>query len=119
LNDVLLTLGISLSIQAVFFAFAAALRTDRVDRFVEMQPASRLFRRILCWCGVLVFVAGNYSGWAWTGLVGPLSITWILLKAMGIPTLEASADKKWRGNPAYRAHLQRTSRIIPWPPQGA
>ncbi len=77
------------------------------------------FGELLCWWGVFLFVAGNYTGWAWTGLIGPLSITWILLKVTGIPTLEASADKKWGGDPAYRAHVQRTSRIIPWPPRGA
>ncbi len=77
------------------------------------------FGELLCWWGVFVFVAGNYSGWAWTGLVGPLSITWILLKVTGIPTLEASAEKKWGGSPAYQAHVQRTSRLIPWPPKGA
>lgn len=75
------------------------------------------FGELLCWWGVFVFVAGDYTGWAWSGLVGPLAITFILLKVTGIPTLEASARKKWGEDPDYQAHLARTSRLLPWPPR--
>lgn len=77
------------------------------------------FGELLCWWGVFVFVAGSYSGWQWAGVIGPLALTWILLKVTGIPTLEASARKKWGKNPAYQAHVRRTSRLIPWPPKTA
>lgn len=75
------------------------------------------FGELLCWWGVFIYVAGNYTGWAWLGLVGPLAITFILLKVTGIPTLEASARKKWGNDPDYQAHVARTSRLIPWPPR--
>jgi steroid 5-alpha reductase family enzyme len=75
------------------------------------------FGELLCWWGVFVFVAGDYTGFAWAGLIGPLAITWILLKVTGIPTLEASARKKWGDNPEYQAHVQRTSRLLLWPPK--
>ncbi|MSO50728.1 MAG: DUF1295 domain-containing protein [Acidobacteria bacterium] len=75
------------------------------------------FGELLCWWGVFLFVAGNYTGWAWVGMVGPLAITAILLKVTGIPTLEASARKKWGDNPEYQAHVRRTSRLLLWPPK--
>ncbi len=75
------------------------------------------FGELLCWWGVFVYVAGNYTGWSWIGLVGPVAITWILLKVTGIPTLEASARKKWGDNPDYQAHVRRTSRLVLWPPR--
>jgi steroid 5-alpha reductase family enzyme len=75
------------------------------------------FGELLCWWGVFAYVAGNFTGWAWIGVAGPLSITWILLKVTGIPTLEASALKKWGDDPAYQAHVRRTSRLVLWPPK--
>lgn len=75
------------------------------------------FGELLCWWGVFVYVAGDFSGRAWAGIIGPLAITWILLKVTGIPTLEASARKKWGDDPEYQAHVQRTSRLMPWPPR--
>lgn len=77
------------------------------------------FGELLCWWGVFLFVAGNYTGIAWIGILGPVAITWILLKVTGIPTLEASANKKWGNDPAYQEHVRRTSRLIPWPPADA
>ncbi|MBK9239924.1 MAG: DUF1295 domain-containing protein [Acidobacteria bacterium] len=73
------------------------------------------FGELLCWWGVFVFVAGSYTGWQWAGVLGPVSITWILLNVTGIPTLEASAQKKWGDNPEYLAHVRRTSRLVLWP----
>jgi len=74
------------------------------------------FGELLCWWGVFVFVAGSYRGWQWAGLIGPVAITYIILFVTGIPTLEASANKKWGANPDYQAHVARTSRLILWPP---
>ena len=75
------------------------------------------FGELLCWWGVFVFAAGSYAGAAWIGVTGPVAITWILLRVTGIPTLEASAAKKWGTSEGYQAHVQRTSRLIPWPPR--
>jgi steroid 5-alpha reductase family enzyme len=75
------------------------------------------FGELLCWWGVFVYGAGNFAGWAWLGVIGPLAITVILLKVTGIPTLEASARKKWGHDPDYQAHVARTSRLLPWSPR--
>jgi steroid 5-alpha reductase family enzyme len=37
------------------------------------------FGELLCWWGVFVFVAGNYTGWAWSGVIGPRASTVIWL----------------------------------------
>ncbi|MEO6666594.1 MAG: DUF1295 domain-containing protein, partial [Nitrospiria bacterium] len=71
---------------------------------------------LLCWWGVFLFAAPSYSGVAWMAILGPIAITWILLKVTGIPTLEKSANKKWGNNPAYQTYVRRTSRLVPWPP---
>jgi len=75
------------------------------------------FGELLCWWGVFLYVAGSFTGWQWAGGLGPMAITYILLRVTGIPTLEAAAQKKWGADPAYLAHVRRTSRLIPWPPR--
>jgi steroid 5-alpha reductase family enzyme len=72
------------------------------------------FGELLCWWGVFVFVAGNYRGWQWAGVLGPVTITVLLLFVTGIPTLERSAQRKWGSDPAYRAYVQRTNQLVPW-----
>ena len=76
------------------------------------------FGELLCWWGVFVFAARDLGAWAWLGLVGPLAITVILLWGTGIPTLEASARKKWGSDPDYQAYRRRTRLLVPWPRRG-
>lgn len=76
------------------------------------------FGELLCWWGVFIYVAGSFTGWQWAGIIGPVAITWILLKVTGIPTLEASAQKKWGADPEYQAHVRRTRTLIPLPKPG-
>jgi steroid 5-alpha reductase family enzyme len=75
------------------------------------------FGELLVWWGIFVFVARDLTGWQWLSVTGPLAITFLLLRVTGIPTLEASAQRKWGDDPAYRAYLARTSRLVPWPPK--
>lgn len=75
------------------------------------------FGELLCWWGVFLFCAGSFSGLAWLGIAGPIAITYILLYVTGIPTLEAAAQRKWGTDPAYLAHVARTSRLVLWPPR--
>ncbi|MDH5234154.1 MAG: DUF1295 domain-containing protein [Gemmatimonadota bacterium] len=73
------------------------------------------FGELLCWWGVYVFAAPGLGAWALLALAGPLAITGILLFATGIPTLDASARKKWGDDPAYQAYRARTRLLVPWP----
>jgi steroid 5-alpha reductase family enzyme len=73
------------------------------------------FGELLCWWGVFVFVAGDLSGWSWLGVAGPLAITALLLFVTGIPTLEASARRKWGTDPGYAEYRRRTRLLVPLP----
>lgn len=73
------------------------------------------FGELLCWWGVFLFVGPSLGVWSLLAVVGPLAITGILLFATGIPTLEASAQKKWGQNPEYLAYRARTRMLLPWP----
>jgi steroid 5-alpha reductase family enzyme len=74
------------------------------------------FGELLCWWGVFLFVAGDLTGITrWLGLIGPLSITGVILFLTGVPQLEASAERKWGSDPAYQRYKSTTSLLIPWP----
>jgi steroid 5-alpha reductase family enzyme len=75
------------------------------------------FGELLCWWGVYIFVAPDLGASNALGIMGPLAITGILLFATGIPTLEASAEKKWGSDPDYQAYRRATSPLIPWFPR--
>jgi steroid 5-alpha reductase family enzyme len=45
------------------------------------------------------------------GVIGPVTITFLLLKVSGIPMLE----KKMRENPEFAEYERRTSMFIPLP----
>jgi steroid 5-alpha reductase family enzyme len=77
------------------------------------------FGELLCWWGVFVFELPVLGWWALPGAAGPLTITGLLLFVTGIPTLEASAQRKWGDDPAYVAYRLRTNRLIPWPARRA
>lgn len=74
------------------------------------------FGEILCWWGVFLFVAPALAGLELAlALLGPLSITGVLVYLTGIPPLEASADRKWGSDPAYQAYKQSTNLLVPGP----
>ena len=70
---------------------------------------------LLCWWGVFLFAAPGLGGFLPLAVVGPIAITGILLFATGIPTLEASARKKWGDDPEYQAYRRRTRTLLPLP----
>jgi len=74
------------------------------------------FGEILLWCGIFVASTPLLKGGQWGAVASPILISLLLLFLSGIPILEASADKKHGGNPAYRAYKNRTSPLIPLPP---
>lgn len=100
--------------------FAAKRRPGGSQRWMETglwtyARYPNYFGEMLCWWGVFLCVAGDLSGAAWLTILGPISITYILLKVTGIPTLEKSATAKWGTNPDYLAYVQRTRLLIPLP----
>jgi steroid 5-alpha reductase family enzyme len=74
----------------------------------------------LMWWGIALIAAGTLlqAGYGWLVLapfIGPILITFLLLKVSGVPLLEAH----FAGNPAWEAYKARTSVFIPWRPKKA
>lgn len=125
--NLLMTIGLiiwaaGLTIETIADAqkFAAKQRPGGHDRWVDtgLWSVSRhpnYFGEMLCWWGVYLFVALDLGVWNALGILGPISITYILLKVTGIPTLEKSANKKWGGHADYQAYVARTRRLVPIP----
>jgi steroid 5-alpha reductase family enzyme len=71
------------------------------------------FGEITMWWGV--FIIASTVPWGWIGVIGPLTITYLLLRVSGIPMLE----KMFEGNPEFEAYKKRTSAFFPWFPRSA
>lgn len=69
------------------------------------------FGEITQWWGIWL-IALNIAG-GWMFVIGPITITFLILKASGIPLLE----KKMSANPAFAEYKRRTSVLIPFPPK--
>lgn len=73
------------------------------------------FGEILLWCGIAVIGMGAFSGAQWLGLLSPVFVAALLTRVSGVPLLEAKADKKWGGQPAYEAYKRKVPVLIPMP----
>jgi steroid 5-alpha reductase family enzyme len=116
----LLVWAVGLVIETVADAqkFAAKTAPGGRGRWVETglwryARYPNYFGEMLCWWGVYVFVAPDLGLWNFVGVLGPVAITFILLKVTGIPTLEKSAREKWGDDPQYQAYVRRTRVLVP------
>ena len=66
------------------------------------------FGEILLWCGVAVTAFPLLSGWSMVTLVSPVFVWLLLTRVSGVPLLEASADRRWGGDPEYEAYKAAT-----------
>lgn len=69
------------------------------------------FGEVAQWWGIWLVALGVAGGWG--GIIGPLTITILILKVSGIPMLE----KKMAANPEFAEYKRRTSVLIPWFPK--
>lgn len=69
------------------------------------------FGEATMWWGLAIMCLGIPGGWI--AFVGPVTITWSLLKVSGIPLLEAARA----GQPEWEAYKARTSAFVPLPPK--
>jgi len=67
------------------------------------------FGEVTMWWGIWLL---NLSSNLWT-IVGPLTITFLILKVSGVPLLE----KKYDGNTEFENYKKRVSVFIPWWPK--
>jgi steroid 5-alpha reductase family enzyme len=70
------------------------------------------FGEVLVWWGIGLLALAAGAGWP--ALLGPLTITSLILFVSGIPLLE----KKFAARPGFEEYKARTSIFIPWPPRG-
>lgn len=64
-------------------------------------------------CGHSFTVGGELAAWSMLAFVGPVLITFLLLRVSGVPLLE----RKYKQNPVYQEYVRRTSTFIPWFPK--
>lgn len=77
------------------------------------------FGEITLWTGVALLAAPVLGGWQYLTLVSPLFVYLLLTRVSGIPLLEARAEERWGGDPAYRAYRDRTPPLFLRPPRSA
>jgi len=113
---------------AVWLAgFALESVADRqLDRFVA-DPANRgkimdrglwrysrhpnYFGEVTMWWGL--YLVALSVPWGWASIIGPLTITYIILFVSGVPMTERFMEK----NPAFADYRRRTSAFVPWFPR--
>lgn len=69
------------------------------------------FGEITMWWGIWILTIG--STYWYLGLIGPLTITYLITKVSGIPLLE----KKYKGDKEFEKYKAKTSVLIPWFPK--
>lgn len=73
------------------------------------------FGEVLLWWGVFIVATPFLDGWLWLSIIGPLTISFVILFVSGIPVIEKSYDKKYGGRKDYREYKRSTSLFIPLP----
>lgn len=66
------------------------------------------FGEVTQWWGIWILTIG--SNFWYLGLLGPLTISFLILKVSGIPMLEA----KYKGDKEFEEYKKKTSPFIPW-----
>ncbi|WP_231956472.1 DUF1295 domain-containing protein [Posidoniimonas polymericola] len=72
------------------------------------------FGEFVLWWGIYLAAAESGSWW-WT-IIGPLTISVLLLKVSGVTLLEKSLSQRLD---AYGDYARRTSAFVPWPPKNS
>jgi steroid 5-alpha reductase family enzyme len=110
------TLGIG--IETVADAQLAAHRRKRAPRPRFLRAGlwrysrhPNYFGEILVWWGIFLIALAVPGGWA--AVLGPITITALILWVSGIPMLEA----RYVGDPEFEDYKRRTSALFPWPPR--
>ena len=69
------------------------------------------FGEVAQWWGIWLVALGVAGGWF--AIIGPLTITILILKVSGIPMLE----RKMAENPDFAEYASKTSVFLPWFPR--
>jgi steroid 5-alpha reductase family enzyme len=66
------------------------------------------FGEVTMWWGIWILTLG--STYWYLGIIGPITISFLILKVSGIPLLE----KKYKGNKDFEIYKKKTSAFFPW-----
>ena len=69
------------------------------------------FGEAVLWWGLYLIAVSAAAYWA---IVGPILITFLLLRFSGVPMLEEGLSVS---RPGYSEYIKRTSSFLPWPPK--
>jgi len=110
---------IGLGFEAIGDAQLTAFRKDPSTKGQVMDRGLWRFTRhpnyfgdATVWWGLWLVAVG--SGGAWWTFVGPLLMTYLIVKVSGVKMLEADMAER---RPAYREYMKRTSAFFPLPPK--
>jgi len=68
------------------------------------------FGEVVMWWGI--YIISLSQPWGWAGIIGPITITVLILFVSGVPMLERSMAS----NPAFKDYARKTSIFLPLPP---
>lgn len=71
------------------------------------------FGEVVLWWGIWLISLG--SSFSYMGIIGPITISFLILKVSGIPMLE----KKYEGNLEFEEYKRVTNAFFPWKPKDA
>ncbi|MBC7981841.1 DUF1295 domain-containing protein [Candidatus Parcubacteria bacterium] len=69
------------------------------------------FGEVTMWCGIWIISLSADA--IWFSVLGPLTITFLILKVSGVPMLE----RKMRENPDFADYQKKTNKFFPWFPK--
>lgn len=92
------------------------------DRWIEsgLWKYSRhpnYFGEMLVWWGLYFASIPLIGKLSPVFAIGPMYISYLLIRVSGIPLLEENNKKKYKDNPKYLEYIKRTSILIPLPPK--
>lgn len=117
-NIFIATVGIMIWMIGIFYEsiadyqLAKFVKTKKPDRIMKtgLWKYSRhpnYFGEIVVWSGAGLVACSASNFW---GLIGPLVITYLIVKVSGIPPLE----KRYKNNSEYQAYKQKTPVLAPF-----
>lgn len=128
-SNVYTLIGISISVVGLLLETTAdqqkfKFKSDPANKdkwiqsgFWKYSRYPNYFGEMLVWWGIFVIAIPFLSGISWGTVLGPVFITFILLKVSGIPTLEKRYNKKFGNDPNYQQYVKQTSLLVPLPPK--
>jgi steroid 5-alpha reductase family enzyme len=112
---------IGFACEAIADAQLARFKRDPANRGAVMDRGLWRYSRHPNYFGNACLMWGLYLiavplGAPWWTALGPLLMTWLLLRVSGVTLLERSLRET---KPAYADYVRRTSAFVPWPPRAA